>query len=231
MPPCATWWATGPTNSLASCRPTPTGTRRPRPALERQRHRAGRQCVSPGAGEPACGTAMGRRVHHVLHHAPYRRQPGQHIGWMSSVVNITAQKRAEEQQQQRETQLQRVQRVITVGEMASTLAHELNQPLAALVNYAAAARTGRPGQNRATERQPRSPVGPGAAGCRHRGPHSPLGAPAPRKPRALRPVGHRRAVAGAALARRSPPPGDCGARPFSRGLYRCMPITCYWSRW
>ncbi|KZT11700.1 PAS domain-containing sensor histidine kinase [Acidovorax sp. GW101-3H11] len=65
---------------------------------------------------------------------------GQHIGWMSSVVNITAQKRAEEQQQQREAQLQRVQRVITVGEMASTLAHELNQPLAALVNYAAAAR-------------------------------------------------------------------------------------------
>lgn len=65
---------------------------------------------------------------------------GQHIGWMSSVVDITAQKRAEEQQQQRETQLQRVQRVVTVGEMASTLAHELNQPLAALVNYAAAAR-------------------------------------------------------------------------------------------
>lgn len=66
---------------------------------------------------------------------------GQHIGWMSSVVDITAQKRAEEQQQQREAQLQRVQRVITVGEMASTLAHELNQPLAALVNYAAAARS------------------------------------------------------------------------------------------
>lgn len=66
---------------------------------------------------------------------------GQHIGWMSSVVDITAQKRAEEQQQRREAQLQRVQRVITVGEMASTLAHELNQPLAALVNYAAAARS------------------------------------------------------------------------------------------
>ena len=66
---------------------------------------------------------------------------GEHIGWMSSVVDITAQKRAEEQQQQREAQLQRVQRVITVGEMASTLAHELNQPLAALVNYAAAARS------------------------------------------------------------------------------------------
>ena len=66
---------------------------------------------------------------------------GQHIGWMSSVVDITGQKRSEEHQQQREAQLQRVQRVITVGEMASTLAHELNQPLAALVNYAAAARS------------------------------------------------------------------------------------------
>ena len=66
---------------------------------------------------------------------------GEHIGWMSSVVDITAQKRAEEHQQQREAQLQRVQRVITVGEMASTLAHELNQPLAALVNYAAAAKS------------------------------------------------------------------------------------------
>ena len=66
---------------------------------------------------------------------------GQHIGWMSSVVDITDQKRSEEHQQQREAQLQRVQRVITVGEMASTLAHELNQPLAALVNYAAAARS------------------------------------------------------------------------------------------
>jgi two-component system sensor histidine kinase DctS len=66
---------------------------------------------------------------------------GEHIGWMSSVVDITAQKRAEELQQQREAHLQRVQRVITVGEMASTLAHELNQPLAALVNYAAAARS------------------------------------------------------------------------------------------
>jgi two-component system, LuxR family, sensor histidine kinase DctS len=66
---------------------------------------------------------------------------GEHIGWMSSVVDITAQKRAEEQQRQREAQLQRVQRVITVGEMASTLAHELNQPLAALVNYAAAAKS------------------------------------------------------------------------------------------
>ena len=83
----------------------------------------------------------GSDVHAMVYTARLIDGQGQHIGWMSSVVNITAQKRAEEQQQQREAQLQRVQRVITVGEMASTLAHELNQPLAALVNYAAAARS------------------------------------------------------------------------------------------
>lgn len=82
----------------------------------------------------------GSDVHTMVYTARLIDGDGQHVGWMSSVVDITAQKRAEEQQQQREAQLLRVQRVITVGEMASTLAHELNQPLAALVNYAAAAR-------------------------------------------------------------------------------------------
>ena len=83
----------------------------------------------------------GSDVHTMVYTARLIDGNGQHIGWMSSVVDITDQKRSEEHQQQREAQLQRVQRVITVGEMASTLAHELNQPLAALVNYAAAARS------------------------------------------------------------------------------------------
>jgi PAS domain S-box-containing protein len=83
----------------------------------------------------------GRDVHTMVYTARLIDGDNRHIGWMSSVVDITAQKRAEEQQQHNEAQLQRVQRVITVGEMASTLAHEPNQPLAALVNYAAAARS------------------------------------------------------------------------------------------
>lgn len=83
----------------------------------------------------------GTDVHTMVYTARLIDGDGQHIGWMSSVVDITDQKRSEEHQQQREAQLQRVQRVITVGEMASTLAHELNQPLAALVNYAGAALT------------------------------------------------------------------------------------------
>jgi PAS domain S-box-containing protein len=65
---------------------------------------------------------------------------GQHSGWMSSVVDITEQKRAELRQRQNDEQLQHAQRLASLGEMASTLAHELNQPLMALSNFASAAK-------------------------------------------------------------------------------------------
>jgi len=65
---------------------------------------------------------------------------GQHSGWMSSVVDITAQKRAELRQRENDEQLQHAQRLASLGEMASTLAHELNQPLMALSNFASAAK-------------------------------------------------------------------------------------------
>lgn len=97
--------------------------------------------AAPQGFESRLRHSDGSDVHTMVYTARLIDGDGQHIGWMSSVVDITDQKRSEEHQQQREAQLQRVQRVITVGEMASTLAHELNQPLAALVNYAAAARS------------------------------------------------------------------------------------------
>jgi len=65
---------------------------------------------------------------------------GRHSGWMSSVVDITEQKRAELRQRQNDEQLQHAQRLASLGEMASTLAHELNQPLMALSNFASAAK-------------------------------------------------------------------------------------------
>lgn len=48
---------------------------------------------------------------------------------------------AERDQQEKELQLQRTARLASVGEMASTLAHELNQPLMALSNFAVATRS------------------------------------------------------------------------------------------
>ncbi|MBI4290518.1 MAG: hypothetical protein HY661_03440 [Betaproteobacteria bacterium] len=49
--------------------------------------------------------------------------------------NITERKRAEELNRRQQQKLQLTSRLVTVGGMASTLAHEINQPLAAIVNY------------------------------------------------------------------------------------------------
>ncbi len=55
------------------------------------------------------------------------------IGFM---FNITERKRAEEQARQLQADLAHMSRLSMMGEMASGLAHELNQPLAVITNYA-----------------------------------------------------------------------------------------------
>jgi len=50
-------------------------------------------------------------------------------------TDITARKQAEEVSRQQHEKLDMTARLVTVGEMASVLAHELNQPLAAIANY------------------------------------------------------------------------------------------------
>jgi two-component system sensor kinase FixL len=49
--------------------------------------------------------------------------------------DITKRKKAEEQAKQHQAELLHVSRLSTIGEMASGLAHELNQPLCAAINY------------------------------------------------------------------------------------------------
>ncbi|CAN7553188.1 sensor histidine kinase [Variovorax paradoxus] len=82
----------------------------------------------------------GHEVITMVYTAPLIDADGRHSGWMSSVVDITEQKRAELRQRQNDEQLQHAQRLASLGEMASTLAHELNQPLMALSNFASAAK-------------------------------------------------------------------------------------------
>jgi PAS domain S-box-containing protein len=55
---------------------------------------------------------------------------------MGTVVDITQRKAAEEAARTRDAELAHLSRVSTMGQMASGLAHELNQPLAAILNYA-----------------------------------------------------------------------------------------------
>lgn len=54
---------------------------------------------------------------------------------MQIATDITSRKDAENTNQQQQEQLQFTSRLITLGELASSLAHELNQPLAAISNY------------------------------------------------------------------------------------------------
>ncbi|MFH1111076.1 MAG: ATP-binding protein [Planctomycetota bacterium] len=52
------------------------------------------------------------------------------------ILDITERRRAEEEARRHQAELAQVARMSTMGEMASGLAHELNQPLTAVVNYA-----------------------------------------------------------------------------------------------
>ncbi|MCL2162471.1 MAG: PAS domain S-box protein [Betaproteobacteria bacterium] len=67
--------------------------------------------------------------------SPFIDAAGQHIGWLGAVIDITEQKRLREQNQRQYERLQATSRLVTMGEMASTMAHELNQPLAAISSY------------------------------------------------------------------------------------------------
>jgi two-component system sensor kinase FixL len=52
--------------------------------------------------------------------------------------DITEKKRAEDELQQTRAELVRVNRIATIGEMTASIAHEINQPLAAMVTNASA---------------------------------------------------------------------------------------------
>lgn len=67
--------------------------------------------------------------------APLIDDRGRHLGWMTSITDITLRKATEEAARRHQEKLQFTARVMTLGEMASSLAHELNQPLTAITNY------------------------------------------------------------------------------------------------
>jgi len=57
------------------------------------------------------------------------------LAQMLIATDVTARRRAEEQSAQQAEKAQVSSRLITMGEMASSVAHELNQPLTAITNY------------------------------------------------------------------------------------------------
>ena len=79
--------------------------------------------------------ADGQRVPVLIFEAPLVDNDGRQTGWMGSILDISDRKRIEEVNRQQQEKLQASARLATMGEIASMLAHELNQPLAAISSY------------------------------------------------------------------------------------------------
>jgi len=79
----------------------------------------------------------GTRIAVLIIEAPLINVLGKQTGWMSAFLDISEQRRVEEMSRTSQERLQASARLATVGEMASLLSHELNQPLAAIASYAA----------------------------------------------------------------------------------------------
>ena len=111
-------------------------------AAEYQRRQAARQAPGVAAEPPHEGYETvflrrnGERFPVVIYEAPLVDGNGRHKGWMSTVLDLSVQRRAEDLSRQQLERLQATARLASAGEMASLLSHELNQPLSAIASYA-----------------------------------------------------------------------------------------------
>ncbi len=78
----------------------------------------------------------GSRFPVLIIEAPLINASGSQTGWMSAFLDVSEQRRIEDLSRASQERLQATARLATVGEMASLLSHELNQPLAAISSYA-----------------------------------------------------------------------------------------------
>ena len=85
--------------------------------------------------EYACRSQTGERWFEMAVE-PFRRPEG---GAVISYIDITRRRHAEEEARRQREELAHAQRVTTLGELSASLAHEINQPLAAIVTNAQAA--------------------------------------------------------------------------------------------
>jgi two-component system sensor histidine kinase DctS len=101
-----------------------------------QRHRRNLAGHAPREGyEARWRHRDGRIIDVMIFEAPLVDARGRHIGWMGSILDITERKRLEERERRQIEAMAHHARLTMLGEVASTLAHELNQPLTAIASY------------------------------------------------------------------------------------------------
>jgi len=79
-----------------------------------------------------------RWIEHVCR--PVAEKDGTYLGIRASNRDITAQKHSEEEALKQRQELSHISRIATVGEITAALSHQLNQPLAAILSNAQAAK-------------------------------------------------------------------------------------------
>jgi PAS domain S-box-containing protein len=75
-----------------------------------------------------------REIHTAGH--PFFSPSGQLLEYIGTVMDVTERKRAEEALRRAQTELTHITRITTMGELTASIAHEVNQPLTAVVNNA-----------------------------------------------------------------------------------------------
>jgi PAS domain S-box-containing protein len=81
-------------------------------------------------------TLKGKIAWLETHAVPMRDAHGNIFALLGITRDITEHRQAEEQARRHHTELTHVARLSTMGEMATGIAHELNQPLSAIANFA-----------------------------------------------------------------------------------------------
>jgi len=85
----------------------------------------------PTESEARMRTAESKHRWMLVRNVPLRDAPGKIIKWYGTGIDIEDRRRAEESLRQAQADLAHVNRVTTMGELTATLAHEVNQPIAA----------------------------------------------------------------------------------------------------
>ena len=96
---------------------------------------AGERAGSQGQ-ETEFVSSSGRRFPVMIHESALLDAEGRQTGWICTALDLSAQRRMEDMSRRQQERLQATARLATVGEMASLLSHELNQPLSAIASFA-----------------------------------------------------------------------------------------------